>query len=81
MTGPGVPDARLEAIRGEVRRASLTITALAVGSLLVSVVLAMFGGSPWETTRTVWTVFAVIAWIRSQLALSRIDVVMRGPST
>lgn len=81
MTGPDVPDPHLAAIRDEVHRASLTVTALAVGSLLVSVVLAMFAGSPWETTRTVWTVFAVIAWIRSQLALGRIDVVVRGRST
>lgn len=40
---------------------------------MVSVILAMFGGSPWESTRTVWTVFAVIAWLRSQLALTRIE--------
>ena len=36
----------------------------------------MFGGSPWESTRTVWTFFAVIAWIRCQLALTRIEQVV-----
>lgn len=76
MTGHGGPDSHVDAIRDEVKRTSLTITAVAVGCLLVSVVLAMFGDSPWETTRTVWTGFAVAAWIRSQLALTRIDLVL-----
>ena len=73
MTAPSVIDPQVDSIRRELKRASLTITALAVACLVVSVILAMFGGSPWESTRTVWTVFAVIAWLRSQLALTRIE--------
>jgi len=80
MIRPGVPDPQADAIRGEVKRTSLTVTAVAVACLLVSVVLAMVGDSPWETTRSVWTVFVVIAWIRSQLALTRIDQVVEMKS-
>ena len=80
MTGPNVPNSCASAIRGEVRRTSLTVSAVAVACLLASVVLAMFGDSPWESTWAVWTVFAVVALIRSQLALTRIDDFLGGSS-
>lgn len=76
MDGCGVPDRQIDTIRRELSRASLTVSAVAAGCLLISVGLAMFGGAPWESTRTVWTFFAVIAWIRSQLALTRIQQVV-----
>lgn len=64
-------------IRDELKRSSVAVSVLGGACLLVSVCLAMFAGSPWVSTRWTWTAFAVLALVRSQATLARINEVVR----
>lgn len=76
MHGSQTTPLRTMAVMTELERARTLITGVAIVCFLVSTALAILADSPWQTTRTVWTVFVVIALVCSQSAMSRIERVV-----